>query len=141
MALLVCLAGLVWWVLWFMMSGSLMSLEELNITLGPALGTTGEAGDKMAVWSLLPSWPTLQPITELLLDTPQFFVMFWNTFKLVLPSVLGQLLLGAPAAWALSRFQFKGSQGANDGLYCFDADAVSGDDGAEFSCYGYAGAS
>jgi len=84
--------------------GSLMSLEELNATVGPALGVA----DGSASWPLLPSWPTLQPIVELLLDTPQFFVMFWNTFKLVIPSVLGQLLLGAPAAWALSRLRFRG---------------------------------
>ena len=104
MALLIALATLVWWVLWFMLSGSLMSLEELKITIGPALGT--EEG--RSTWPLLPSWPTLQPLTELLLDTPQFFVMFWNTFRLVIPSVLGQLFLGAPAAWALSRFRFRG---------------------------------
>jgi len=104
MVLLVTLATLVWWVLWFMLSGSLMSLEELVITIGPALGI----GEGSSTWPLLPSWPTLQPITELLLDTPQFFVMFWNTFKLVIPSILGQLFLGAPAAWALSRFRFRG---------------------------------
>jgi len=104
LAALTALALLVWWVLWFMASGSLMSLEELNTTIGPALGEA-EGG---AVWPLLPSWPTLQPIVELLLDTPQFFVMFWNTFKLVIPSVLGQLVFGAPAAWALSRFRFRG---------------------------------
>jgi multiple sugar transport system permease protein len=104
LALLTCLAMLVWWVIWFMFSGSLMSLEELNITIGPAL--INDEGTSM--WPLLPSWPTLQPITELLLDTPQFFVMFWNTFRLVVPSVLGQLLFGAPAAWALSRFRFRG---------------------------------
>jgi len=104
MALLICLGLLVWWVLWFMLTGSLMSLEELNITLGPALGIS----DGTASWPLLPSWPTLQPIAELLLDTPQFFVMFWNTFRLVIPSVLGQLLFGAPAAWALCRLRFRG---------------------------------
>ena len=95
---------LVWWVLWFMVMGSLMSLEELNATIGPAVNGT----DGAAKLPLLPSWPTLQPIFELLLDTPQFFVMFWNTFKLVIPSVLGQLLIGTPAAWALSRFRFRG---------------------------------
>jgi len=104
MALLICLATLVWWVLWFMLSGSLMSLEELNITIGPAL----HVEEGRATWPLLPSWPTLQPVTELLLDTPQFFVMFWNTFRLVIPSVLGQLFFGAPAAWALSRLRFRG---------------------------------
>ena len=86
-----------------MTMGSLMSLEELKATVGPTLG----AADGKASWPLLPAWPTLQPIVELLLDTPQFFVMFWNTFKLVIPSVLGQFLLGAPAAWALSRFRFR----------------------------------
>ena len=103
-AVLVIPALLVWWVLWFMLMGSLMSVEELSATIGPVLGNT-DGGD---TWPLLPSWPTLQPVVELLLDTPQFFVMFWNTFKLVLPSVLGQLLLGAPAAWALSRLRFRG---------------------------------
>jgi len=104
LAILTGLALLVWWVLLFMFSGSLMSLEELNATVGPALGVA----DGVASWPLLPSWPTLQPIVELLLDTPQFFVMFWNTFKIVLPAVLGQLVLGAPAAWVLSRFRFRG---------------------------------
>jgi multiple sugar transport system permease protein len=103
-AILILIAMLVWWPLWFMFSGSLMSLEELNATVGPALGTA----EGSAIWPLLPSWPTLRPVAELLLDTPQFFVMFWNTFGMVIPSVLGQLLLGAPAAWALSRFRFPG---------------------------------
>jgi len=103
-ALLAAIALLVWWVIWFMIIGSLMSLEELKATVGPALaGLEGSAQ-----WPLLPTWPTLQPIVELLLDTPQFFVMFWNTFKLVIPSVLGQLFVGAPAAWALSRLRFPG---------------------------------
>ena len=104
LAVLIIIAMLVWWVIWFMFMGSLMSLEELGATVGPALAVT----EGNAKWPLLPSWPTLQPIFELLLDTPQFFVMFWNTFKLVIPSVLGQLLIGAPAAWALSRLRFRG---------------------------------
>lgn len=103
-AVLGLLSFFVWWVIWFMLSGSLMSLEELNATIGPALSEM----EGSASWPLLPTWPTLQPILALLLDTPQFFVMFWNSFKLVIPSVLGQLLFGAPAAWALSRLRFRG---------------------------------
>jgi multiple sugar transport system permease protein len=101
---LTLMAFLVWWVLWFMVMGSLMSLEELNGTIGPALS----GGEGYSSWPLLPSWPTLQPLVALLLDTPQFFVMFWNTFRLVIPSLLGQLIFAAPAAWALSRFRFRG---------------------------------
>ena len=102
---LTALALLVWWVLWFMITGSLMSLEELRATIGPALipGVDG-----YAIWPVLPTWPTLQPVVALLLDTPQFFVMFWNTFRIVVPAILGQLVVGAPAAWALSRFRFRG---------------------------------
>ena len=102
---LTALALLVWWVLWFMLMGSLMSLEELRGTIGPALipGVDG-----YSVWPILPTWPTLQPVVALLLDTPQFFVMFWNTFAIVAPSIVGQLIFGAPAAWALSRFRFRG---------------------------------
>ena len=102
--ILAALALLVWWVIWFMVVGSLMSLEELRAAVGPVL----EGTDGTAVWPLIPSWPTLQPLVELLLDTPQFFAMFWNTFLLVIPSILGQLLIGAPAAWALSRLRFRG---------------------------------
>ncbi|NJP39871.1 carbohydrate ABC transporter permease [Oscillospiraceae bacterium HV4-5-C5C] len=113
-------------VLWFMLTGVLMPLDELKVTLAPALSgsataavTTASASQSgaaavsdlatgYAIWPLLPSWPTLQPLTELLLDTPAFFVMFWNSFKIVLPALLGQFLFGAPAAWALSRFRFPG---------------------------------
>lgn len=94
----------VWWALWFMVCGALMSYPELKSHLGPAIsGTSG-----FASWPLLPQYPTLQSLVELLLDTPQFFVMFWNSFKLVIPSIAGQILVGTPAAWALSRFRFKG---------------------------------
>lgn len=94
----------IWWAMWFMLTGALMPLDELTVTVGPVLN--GRKG--IASWPLLPTWPTLAPLTELLLDTPQFFVMFWNSFKLVIPSVLGQLIIGTPAAWALSRLRFKG---------------------------------
>ncbi len=103
--LLLILAALpVWWVLWFMFTGALMPLDEIKQTIGPVLTSS----DKTATWPLLPSYPTLRPLAELLLDTPQFFAMFWNSFKLVIPSVAGQLLIGTPAAWAISRFRFRG---------------------------------
>ena len=112
-ALPLLLVGLtVWLPLWWMAMGALTPLDELSATLGPAL--LGKKG--YAVWPLLPSWPTLAPLAELLLDTPEFFTMFWNTCALVFPQVLGQLLVGVPAAWALSRLRFRG-RGALKALY------------------------
>jgi len=101
--LLLPFALLVWWPLWFMVTGAITSADELAITLAPAL-----TGQGAARWSLLPSWPTLQPVVELLLDTPEYFVMFWNTTAQVFPQMAGQFLVGAPAAWALARLHFRG---------------------------------
>ena len=95
----------VWWPLWFLVSGALMPADELAVTIGPALN---DAAAQSARWQLLPSWPTLQPLAELLLDTPQFFAMFWNSCIQVFPQLLGQLCFGTPAAWALSRLRFRG---------------------------------
>lgn len=102
--LLILAALPVWWVLWFMFTGALMPADEINQTIGPVFGT----GSQNATWPLLPAYPTLRPLAELLLDTPEFFNMFWNSFKLAVPSVLGQLLIGTPAAWAVSRLRFRG---------------------------------
>lgn len=110
--ILALLACLVWVPLWMLLTGSLMGVEEVEQNLAPVLSETG--GN--AVWPLLPMYPTLQPYVELLLDTPEFFAMFWNSCRQVFPVVLGQVLIGAPAAWAFARFQFPGRK-ALYGLY------------------------
>lgn len=103
---LAAVAALVWVPLWLLLSGSLMGAEELAQSLGPVL--SGREG--AAVWPLLPMYPTLKPFIELLLDTPEFFVMFWNSCRQVFPLVAGQILIGAPAAWAFARFEFRGKK-------------------------------
>ena len=100
---LTLLALLVWWPVWYLLMGALQSPEELALTVGPAISGKGEA-----IYTVLPVWPTLWPLVELLLDTPEFWDTFWNTVLLSVPQVLGQLLTGVPAAWALSRLRFRG---------------------------------
>lgn len=102
---LTLLALFTWWVLWFMGMGVLTPEDELLATIGPALQSESR---EPAVWCLLPSWPTLQPLVQLLLDTPTFFAMFWNACKLAFPQVAGQLVVAAPAAWAFSKLEFPG---------------------------------
>lgn len=96
-------AALVWAPLWLLATAAVTGSAELQLTWGPAL-----AGKGQAAWTLLPSWPTLQPILQLLLDTPEYFAAFWNTCAQVFPQMAGQLTVGAPAAWALSRLRFRG---------------------------------
>lgn len=105
LAALTMLALFTWWVLWFMFMGALTGEDELLATIGPALQSEEE---QSAVWCLLPSWPTLQPLVQLLLYTPVFFTMFWNACKLVFPQVAGQLAVAVPAAWAFSKLHFPG---------------------------------
>lgn len=111
--MLLSLAVLFVWVpLWMLLSASFMGGEEMAHNLAPVL--TEEAG--FAHWPLLPQYPTLQPYVELLLDAPEFFIMFWNSCKQVFPIVAGQIAIGAPAAWAFARFRFRG-KGALYALY------------------------
>lgn len=100
---LTLLALLVWWPVWYLLMGAIQSPEELALTVGPAISGKGEA-----IYTVLPVWPTLWPLVELLLDTPEFWDTFWITVLLSVPQVLGQLLTAVPAAWALSRLRFRG---------------------------------
>ncbi len=103
-AALLALALLIWWPLWFIVMGIFLPADELNALLGPVF--TDGAG--YARWFLLPTWPTLSSLAELLLDTPEFFAVFWNSCKQAFPQAIGQLLVGAPAAWAFARLRFPG---------------------------------
>ena len=89
--------------LWLLISGSFMGGREAAQNFAPVL----ENAAGSALWPLIPRYPTIQPYVELLLDTPQFFGMFWNSVAQVFPLVLGQVLLGAPAAWAFARYEFR----------------------------------
>ncbi|MGL4345918.1 MAG: carbohydrate ABC transporter permease [Cellulosilyticaceae bacterium] len=94
----------VWIPVWMLMSGSFMAADEIKASLGPVLlGTKG-----MAEWPLIPMYPTLRAYIALLLDSPEFFAMFWNSVRLVVPILIGQVIVSTPAAWAFARFKFKG---------------------------------
>ena len=47
---------------------------------------------------------------EVLLDSPEFFIMFWNSVKIAAGVLIGQLLVGMPAAWGFARFDFPGKR-------------------------------
>lgn len=97
-------AFFVWIPLWMLLSASFMGSREIAHNLAPVLNEkTGYAN-----WSILPQYPTLKPYIELLLDAPGFFKMFWNSCIQVFPIVIGQIMIGTPAAWAFARFRFRG---------------------------------
>lgn len=103
---LVLIAVFIWPPLWMLISGTFMGGAELSENLAPVL--EGRGGT--AVWPVMARYPTLAAYVELLLDTPQFFTVFWNSCRQVFPIILGHVLLGAPAAWAFAKFHFRGKK-------------------------------
>ena len=87
-----------------MVLNSLMGPQEMKEAYGAVLGGNME---KLSA-RLLPVYPTLKPYVELLLDSPDFFVMFWNSVKQVFSILLGQTIVGTMAAWAFARYEFRG---------------------------------
>lgn len=100
----VCL--LVWLPLLLMAAAVLMPEDELYWRYLSPLGL----GQERVRAALLPSYPSLSSLGELLIRSPGFFVMFWNSCIQVLPMLLGQLAVGTPAAWAFAKFRFPGRQ-------------------------------
>lgn len=92
--------------IWIAMTGSISAQWELEEHLSPVFA----GGEEKAQWPLLPEAPTLKSLVEVLLDSPGFFVMFWNSVAISAATLMGQLLLDVPAAWALARFPMKGKK-------------------------------
>ncbi len=86
----------------FLLAGSLMGPGEMKGCLGGILASEG--GYAHMPW--LPRYLTLRSYVELLLDSPEFFVMFWNSVKMTGGILGGQLLFAVPAAWGFAKGDF-----------------------------------
>lgn len=89
-----------------LLSGSLMDSYELKSDLSSVFAQ----GNEFISWRLIPDYPTFENYKKILLETPQFFVLFWNSMKLVVCILFGQLVMAVPAAWGFAVYQVKGSR-------------------------------
>lgn len=87
----------------YLLSGSVMSRYELRECLGSLMNQT----EALITWKFFPDYPTFEHYTRILFQTPQFFVVFWNSMKLVVCILAGQLLIAVPAAWAFAVYPFR----------------------------------
>lgn len=87
-------------------TGSVMGSTDLKECLEPVF--LQEQG--FVTWKLIPQYPTIGHFRELLIETPQFFILFWNSIKLVGLILIGQMLVGVPAAWAFAVYQVRGKK-------------------------------
>jgi len=82
----------------------LQSDDELRKTLSPLTIFTG----KYSEIDYIAQYPTLNNFKELLLYSPDFYKVFWNSFLITGSVLLFQTLTAIPAAWAFARFKFRG---------------------------------
>ncbi|WP_295066757.1 carbohydrate ABC transporter permease [Ruminococcus sp.] len=82
----------------------LQSSDELSKTLSPLINFKGT----YSKIDYIAQYPTLNNFKELLLYTPDFYKVFWNSFLITGAILLFQTLAAVPAAWAFARFKFKG---------------------------------
>lgn len=87
----------------YLLSGSLLSRYELRESLKSLMNN----GEELISWHLIPRYPTFEHYARILFQTPQFFVVFWNSMKLVVCILAGQLLIAVPAAWAFAVYPFR----------------------------------
>ena len=105
-AMMLLLSFLICFPIWVAITGTFSAQWELEMNLSPVFaGTEGTAN-----WPLLPAAPTLKSLVEVLLDSPGFFAMFWNSVTISFFILAGQLLVDVLAAWALARFPLKGKK-------------------------------
>lgn len=86
-----------------LLSGTVMSRYELIQNLLPLMADN----ENMIGWTFFPDYPTFEHFARILFYTPQFFVVFWNSMKIVTLILAGQLLLAVPAAWAFAVYPFR----------------------------------
>ncbi|MGN0621661.1 MAG: carbohydrate ABC transporter permease [Porcipelethomonas sp.] len=85
---------------------SVQDSDELAGTISPMIQFTGEYTDI----HYLPQYPTLSHFKDLLIFTPEFYTVFWNSLLMVGFILVFQLVVAVPSAWVFARFRFKGKK-------------------------------
>lgn len=86
-----------------LITGSFMDHYELKEYLNPIFAENME----FISWKFMPDYPSFENYGKLLFFTPQFFILFWNSMKMVVCILVGQLLIGVPAAWAFAVYKVR----------------------------------
>lgn len=86
----------------FLLTGSVTSRYELGQYLAPL----SDAAKRFVYWKWMPDYPVFSHYENVLLFTPQFYVVFWNSVKITAFILAGQLLVAVPAAWAFAIYPF-----------------------------------
>ena len=90
-------------------TNSFMEPEEIKYNYG-VIGNIFHPGSKFIDINLIPQKVSLKQYKELLVESPIYLNMFWNSVKIVLPIVMGQLIISSMTAYAFTMLHFKGKE-------------------------------
>ncbi|MGD9156517.1 MAG: carbohydrate ABC transporter permease [Bacillota bacterium] len=90
-------------------SNSLMTKVEIDKNYHLETDRANEK-QKYTVLKLIPDQVTIKQYYTLLMKTPQYLLMFWNSVLLVAPIVAGQALVSMMAAYGFCWLDFKGRE-------------------------------
>ncbi|MBO7743089.1 carbohydrate ABC transporter permease [Paenibacillus sp. MWE-103] len=94
-------------------TNSLMTESEFVFNyglLGKMTDVASRQGESFVNLKLIPDWVSFAQYRKLLISTPRFLQMFWNSALLVAPIVAGQTAVASLAAYAFAKLRFKGRE-------------------------------
>lgn len=89
-----------------LLSGAITDSYEMMEDLGPLIRKTQE----FITWRFIPEYPSFTNYVRLLFRSPEFYVLFWNSVFMVGMILLGQVLVGVPAAWGFAVYETRDSR-------------------------------
>ncbi|WP_106406078.1 carbohydrate ABC transporter permease [Paenibacillus solani] len=87
---------------------SFMTEREIAANYG-MLGKTDTSVFVNLKW--IPDWVSFQQYYKVLIATPKFLYLFWNSVSMVVPIIIGQALVATLAAFAFGKLNFPGREG------------------------------
>lgn len=94
-------------------TNSFMSKSEIYTNynmIGSSAKSLSLAGTVYANMKLIPDMFTLTQYYNVLVKKTQFLYMFWNSVRIVLPIVFGQMAVASMAAYAFAKIRFRGRE-------------------------------
>ncbi|MGG4394043.1 carbohydrate ABC transporter permease [Paenibacillus thiaminolyticus] len=88
-------------------TNSFMTEQEIRMNYD-ALGKVAANADMFVNAKLIPDWVSLEQYRAVLVDTPAFLHMYWNSVLLAVPIIAGQALVASLAAYAFAKLRFRG---------------------------------
>lgn len=86
---------------------SFMTEKEIMLNYG-MLGQNQISDFVNLKW--IPDWVSFEQYAKVLISTPQFLHMFWNSVFIVAPIIIGQVVVATLAAFAFAKLRFPGRE-------------------------------